>query len=308
MSWDDTQAAIAAAQAAYVGGSTAAASGDDSPQVYMGRTGGQTAGVTVRGPDPTVRPRRVSPISTRADTPEGQRPGDQGRVVSRSGQAIVTEDDIRTSDEAHGLMLAWHGTDKFTQWGQKLLGLGLIDAGDETSVEILDTAWQDAVDLSARFLASGKKITPWQAAELMDPSTAGGGSRYGSGGTGGGGFTGNRSSTSTSVDLTDPATAKAITNDTLSQALGRAARPEELTQFIQVINSAEKANPTVTSSTTRYDKGVDVSRSETKSGGLTGAGRSQMVLDRAQALPEYGAFQAASTYFNSLVSALDSPV
>jgi hypothetical protein len=152
-------------------------------------------------------------------------------------------------------------------------------------------------------LAAGKKITPWKAAELM--SQGGGDRRYGSSG---GAFTGNRSSTSTSVDLTDPATAKAIMNDRLSQALGRAARPEELSQFVQVLNSAERANPTVTTSNTRYDQGEAVSQSSTTSGGLTGAGRSQMVLDRAQALPEYGAVQAATTYFNATVDALDSPV
>ena len=301
--WDDTQSQITAAQAAYAGGSTAAASGDDSPQVYMGRTSGEPVDVTWGVKLPRARLPKGSSL---IDGDPNIRPP---RTVRKSVSTTFYPDDIRTSDEAHGLMLAWHGTDRFTQWGQKLLGLGLIDAGDETSVEILDAVWQDAVDLAARFLTAGKKVTPWKAAELMAKSGSGGsGSRYGSGGTGGGGFTGNRSSTSTSVDLTDPATAKAITNDTLSNALGRAARPEELSQFIQVINTAERASPTVITSNTRYDKDREVSRSETKSGGLTSAGRSQMVLDRAQALPEYGAFQAASTYFNAMTDALRSPV
>jgi len=297
--WDDAQSQIAAAQAAYAGGGTATASGGDSPQVYMGRTGGETVGVTVRGRDPSVRTPRRQPGLAAAYAQHG---GDPGAIVSRSGQAIVTEDDIRTSDEARGLVLAWHGTDEFDRWGKKLLDLGLIDAGDEASVEILDAVWQDAVDLAARFLSAGKKVTPWKAAELM---AQGGAGRYGSSG---GAFTGNRSSTSRSVDLTDPATAKAITNDALSQALGRAARPEETAQFLQVINSAERANPTVTTTNTRYDKGVEVGGSSTRSGGLTDEGRTQMVTDQAQAMPEYGAYQAATVYFNSLVDALDSPV
>ena len=293
---DDTQASIAATQAAWRNGSTAAASGDDVSYVYWGAPGHST-----QIPITRTRTRRNVPGSTAIPELEGQHVTYQERVDSHPGVAL--QEDYRIADEVRGQVLAWQGTDEFDRWGQKLLGFGLIDPGDETSVVILDAVWQDAVDLSARFLAAGKKVTPWAAAEFLDEG--GGSSRYGSSG---GAFTGNRSSTSTSVDLTDPATAKAITNDTLSNALGRAARPEELSQFIQVINTAEKASPTVTSSNTRYDKGEEVSRSETRSGGLTSAGLSQIVLDRAQALPDYGAYQAATTYFNSLVSALDSPV
>ena len=296
MSWiDDTMSAVAAAA------TTATTAQADDPQVYMGSLGPEQISVTAT----TSRP--LTPAEVRRSGPIGMdttlRPP---KRTSNTHSAVRYPDDIRTVDEVKGQVLAWHGTSEFDRWGKRLLGLGLIDAGDETSVEILDAVWQDAVDLSARFLAAGKKVTPWKAAELLSQGAgAGNGSRYGSSG---GAFTGNRSSTSRSVDLTDPATAKAITNDSLSQALGRAARPEELAQFLQVINSAERANPTVTSSNTRYDKGEAVSQSSTTSGGLTSAGRSQMVTDRAQALPEYGAFQAASTYYNALVSALDSPV
>ena len=296
MSWiDDTMSAVAAAA------STASTAQAGDPQVYMGSLGPEQISVT------SITSRPLTQAEVRRSGPSGMdttlRPPKQ---TANTHSAVRYPDDIRTVDEAKGQVLAWHGTSQFDRWGKRLLGLGLIDPGDETSVEILDAVWQDAVDLAARFLASGKKVTPWKAAELMAQSgTSGGGSRYGSSG---GAFTGNRSSTSRSVDLTDPATAKAITNDSLSQALGRAARPEELSQFLQVINSAERASPTVTSSNTRYDNGEAVSQSSTTSGGLTSAARSQMVTDRAQGMPEYGAYQAASTYFNSLLDALDSPV
>lgn len=296
MGWiDDTMAAVAAAS-----GSAATQSGDKPVEyVYYGDRGRSTQ-------IPIVETRTRRNVRGNATIPEfdGGRVTYQERVGSRPG--VEMQEDIRIADEVRGQVLAWHGTPAFDRWGSTLLKLGLIDAGDEASVEILDAVWQDAVDLSARFLAAGKKVTPWKAAELMASGTGtGNGGRYGSSG---GAFTGNRSSTSRSVDLTDPATAKAITNDALSQALGRAARPEEAAQFLQVINSAERASPTVTTSNTRYEADKPVSESSTTSGGLTSAGRSQMVTDRAQALPEYGAFQAASTYYNALVSALDSPV
>jgi len=296
MSWiDDTMSAVAAAA------STASTAQAGDPQVYMGSLGPEQISVT----STTSRP--LTPAEVRRSGPSGMdttlRPP---KRTSNTHSAVRYPDDIRTVDEAKGQVLAWHGTSEFDRWGKRLLGLGLIDPGDETSVEILDAVWQDAVDLAARFLASGKKVTPWKAAELMAQSgTSGGGSRYGSSG---GTFTGTRSSTKPSVDLTDPETAKAITNDALSRALGRAARPEEAAQFLQVINSAEKSNPTLTTTNTRYDKGVEVGGSSIRSGGVTDAGRTQMVTDQAQEMPEYGAYQAASTYFNAMVDALGSPV
>src|SRR5665647_1550037 len=295
--WNDTAEAIAASQTAWLGGGSAALQSGGKPveYVYYGDHGSST-----RIPITETRTRRNVPGSTIIPEMQGKRVTYQKRVGDRPG--VEMQEDIRIADEVRGQVLAWHGTDEFDRWGKKLLNLGLIDPGDETSVEILDAVWQDAVDLAARFLSAGKKVTPWKAAELM---AQGGAGRYGSSG---GAFTGNRSSTSRSVDLTDPATAKAITNDALSQALGRAARPEETAQFLQVINSAERANPTVTTTNTRYDKGVEVGGSSTRSGGLTDEGRTQMVTDQAQAMPEYGAYQAATVYFNSLVDALDSPV
>ena len=293
---DSTSAAIAAAD-----GSAPAAdlTKEESRPVYMGSLSGYPISVTVTDKEP----RGHFPGDTQ--TVDGDKSIRPSRYVKHTlGPTFYKrDDDVRTVAEVRGLVLAWHGTDKFTQWGKKLLDLGLIDAGDETSVEILDAVWQDAIDLSARFTVSGKKVSPWEAAGLLDPGTYGG--RYGSSG---GAFTGNRSSTSRSVDLTDPETARAITNDALSRALGRTARPEEAAQFLQVINSAEKSNPTLTTTNTRYDKGVEVGGSSIRSGGVTDAGRTQMVTDQAQEMPEYGAYQAASTYFNAMVDALGSPV
>jgi len=296
--WNDTAEAIAASQTAWLGGGSAALQSGGKPveYVYYGDHGSST-----RIPITETRTRRNVPGSTIIPEMQGKRVTYQKRVGDRPG--VEMQEDIRIADEVRGQVLAWHGTDAFGRWGKTLLDLGLIDPGDEGSVEILDAVWQDSVDLAARFLAAGKKVTPWKAAELL--AQGGGDRHYGSSG---GAFTGTRSSTKPSVDLTDPLTAKAIMNDELSRALGRAARPEELTQFVQVLNAAENANPTVTTTNTRYDKGVEVGGSSTRSGGLTAAGRTQMVTDRAQAMPEYGAYQAASTYFNAMTDALNSPV
>lgn len=208
--------------------------------------------------------------------------------------------------------LAWiyqvQGTKEYDRWGDKLVELGLIDEGDNRNFAVLDDWWQQVIDYTAKFTAVGKRLTPWQVVELMAATGASGSGGSGGSGGGDGAFTGRRTATSTSVDLTDPATAKALVNRTLSQILGRNANDDEVAAFRSAINSAEQASPTVTNTTTEYADGVATSQSSTTSGGLTDAGRQQMVMDDAMQKPEYGAYQAASTYFNAMTQAIQSPV
>jgi hypothetical protein len=248
-----------------------------------------------------------------------------GRTTGRKTETapgVILTDDVRPADDVAGMVAEWYGTPAFDRWGQHLLKLGLIDPGDETSFEILDEAWRDAVALASRFPPS-KRITPFEAARLM-AKTGGAAARSGGGRGGGGGsrygtareaaFTGARTVTSRqqNVDLTDPKTARAIANDALSQYLGRAATDEEITAFTASINAAERANPTVTDTTTtaNYVEGEQTSQSSssTTSGGVTAAARNQIVADAAMQKPEYGAYQAASTYWNALLQSIGAPV
>jgi hypothetical protein len=218
----------------------------------------------------------------------------------REMRSVVTDE---TLDEgsARNLIYAWYGTDKFSQWAQTLMSLGIIGEDEQSDIQALSAVWNDAVDLSIAMSVNGRKVSPWDAVKALAESKS-----YKA--AGGGSFTGTRTSTSTSIDLTDPATAKAIVNDALSQRLGRAATEEELATLRGVLNAAERAAPTVTTSSTTYQDGDAVSQSSTTSGGLTGAGRQQLILDEAMQKPEYGAYQAATTYFNALMQAVQSPV
>ena len=241
---------------------------------------------------------------------------DRSRTERKTIGRINTEaDNVAEIDAVRGQVFEWYGTDDFAKWGRHLLSLGLVAEEDVSNIEVLDEAWQDALEMAGRMYSSGKRITPWEAASLLASGSgagryggSGGSGRRGGGGAADGPFTGRRRSSATSVDLTDPATAKALLSDTLAQKLGRAPNESELAQFTAVLNSAERANPTTTTTDTDYVEGVATSQSSTTSGGLTGAGRQQMAADEAMKKPEYGAFQAATTYYNAMVAALGSPV
>ena len=187
------------------------------------------------------------------------------------------------------------------QVGDYLVSVGYLPASKAHDYNSLRTAWNDVIEQGAAFTAAGKFLTPKDVAKLMARGSD-------SSGSGSGGYTGTKSATSKSVDLTDPETAKAMVNDILSNALGRAALPEELATFRQTLNAAEKANPVTTTTTGTYQDGDQVSQTSTRSGGLDSAGKQQVLLDEAKKTPEYGAYQAARMVLGWLGQAIAAPV
>lgn len=224
-------------------------------------------------------------------------PGGVGGFAPTPG---VDNSTHKSLSEAQGEFYRWSDSER-NKWGDYLLSLGLIDEGDERNYVALKGAWDDVIGEAANFTAAGKRITPWQVAALVAGGSAQGGGKAK-------GFTGSKSQTSLSVDLTDPETAKALVNNVLSKQLGRAATPEEMESFRNSLSAAERANPTSTTSTTQYANGDATAQSSTTTGGLSGAGKEQVLQDQAMLKPEYGAYQAATTYFQALASAMGSPV
>ncbi len=193
------------------------------------------------------------------------------------------------------------------KWAQHLVNLGLIDEDEALDYQTIRDLWVEVVDETALLTAAGKKLNPWQVASLLAGGEEGAARRRAAR-EADKPFTGTRTSTARQVDLTDPKTAKSLINGVLADALGRAANPEELQSFLSVLNAAERANPATQTTNTTYQDGVAVSSSSTTAGGLTNAGRQELLLEKAQALPEYGAVQAATTYYNALLQAVQSPV
>lgn len=106
---------------------------------------------------------------------------------------------------------------------------------------------------------------------------------YGGGGGGGGG--------SSSVDLTNPTTARGLLTQTMQAALGREPSPDEIRDFIKVLNKKQTNNPVT----------IDASGDAVvRSGGVDPG---VIALDYVTAMPEYDEYRG-NQYFQTFMSAL----
>lgn len=275
-------------------------------RVYVGGTGSTSVRVPI---STTIRPNTTGASNRQRLDGGSAAPRSTRSKKTETAPGVQIVNDLRPTDELRGKVYEWYGTPAFDRWGDHLVKLGLIDEEDARNLAVLDDVWQDVLEYSEKLTGAGHRKTPFQVAELLAGAGAAGGSGRGGGGSGASApFSGVKRTRSTNVDLTDPATARAIVHDSLSSMLGRRATDEELRKFTGLINAAERGNPTVTETATTYQDGDAVSQSSTTTGGLTATGRQQLVEEDAMALPEFGAYQAASTYFNALLGSIGSPV
>lgn len=192
----------------------------------------------------------------------------------------------------------------------------------------IQSAWQNLVQSSILFnqnLKPGEKA--WTPDDVMDSWSSSKG-KYGTQQQGDWIFdvaTGERikyvgprtkTSKATQVNLSSPEEVQALVTQTLQQALGRAPTAKELANFKSTISGYEQAHPQVATTTTTLSdediaraqaSGGDVwsqasQQSTQTSGGASDAARAQLVQGEAQGTPEYGKYQAGTTYFNALLS------
>lgn len=154
--------------------------------------------------------------------------------------------------------------------------------------------WEAAGAESAKLASVGRYLTPWQIIMMRAGGTAGsGGSGSGSYSTsgGGGGGGGSSTTTTTSVNITDPQTAKALTDTIFQAALGREPTKDEYSAYVKALNAAERANPTTTTTTV---SGSSVS--STTSGGLDSLGAQRLLTKRAERTPESQAYRTNNVF------------
>jgi len=192
----------------------------------------------------------------------------------------------------------------------------------------IQSAWQNLVQSSILFnqnLKPGEK--PWSPNDVMNTwaNTKG---KYGTQQKGDWIFdvatgerikyVGRRTKTTkaTQVNLSSPEEVQALVTQTLQQALGRAPTAKELANFKSTISGYEQEHPQVATTTTTLSdediaraqaSGGDVwsqasQQSTQTSGGASDVARAQLVQTAAQGTPEYGKYQAGTTYFNALLS------
>lgn len=121
---------------------------------------------------------------------------------------------------------------------------------------------------------------------------------------------GAKTSTSTSYDISDPNTAKAILDNVLQAFTGRnVPKPQELTGFQAALNAYEQANPS-TDTTTSNSDGTQTDTQNAGSSAINAAGKSQLAQDWLMKNEgnQVASHQVATQYYQAALSALDAPV
>lgn len=116
--------------------------------------------------------------------------------------------------------------------------------------------------------------------------------------------TGKRTTTRTSTNIQKSSNldARAMMDTAARALLGRKATDEESGKLLAALNRMESENPEVTTTTQEEDMyGQILGQNSVTSGGVSAQARQQMAQQEAEANPEYGAYQAATTYMGSLM-------
>lgn len=177
------------------------------------------------------------------------------------------------------------------------------DAGlDVKSFDDVNSVWQSLVERAAKTftISEGeKKVTPWDVLDLIEreDESANGALREDEN------FT--HVSTSKSVQDISEGEAWATLQSNLSRMLGRDPSDQEVRDFTHRMNSLAARNPAISKTISTYKDGrLTNSTTREVESGFTADDMMQDSYEQAQANPEYGAFQAASTYYNAAISAL----
>jgi len=150
--------------------------------------------------------------------------------------------------------------------------------------------WGNYAAQAAQYYAQGKKLTPWdilakdreqREAYMNTPRSV--------------------TQTSTSYDMSTREDAHAIFLQSAQSLLGRDPTKAEITAFQKALNAYEKANPTTTTTTTNYMGDTVTGQSSTTKGGVKEGARQLMAMEDIKKDPEYGAYQAATTYFDAMM-------
>lgn len=202
--------------------------------------------------------------------------------------------------EALSLFYEWDEGER-REWGEYLVSIGRIDEEDAGNFQVLKSEWVTALEEAAQFSAAGKKVSPWDSAKLLagvsglaDQDVK---------------FNGTKSYTRKERNLANPADARELIREVVRDQIGRAPTEEEYQAFLSVLNEAQQANPSVVTDVDTFVNGEAVSTDTTTQSGIGSAGLAGIVRDQARQMPDYGAYQAATRLWNSLLNdIINAPV
>jgi len=222
-----------------------------------------------------------------------------GPIIKGSGQPPVGAVGVTTTGQGVGLQTVSQLTGQYYSWDtktkDKFLAHAELAGYDTRNMKDgqLASLWGQYVQQAAAYYSQGRTVTPWdimtkdgaqREAYLRTPRTV--------------------TQKSTQYDLSTEGDARAIFYTAAQQLLGRDPTKSEVGSFQKALNAMERANPTVTTTTSNYVGDTLQSQESTSQGGVKEGARQMEAMDVAKAKPEYGAYQAATTYFDAMMEML----
>ena len=190
-------------------------------------------------------------------------------------------------------------TNMYYQWSQQQQNAfraryALVDT---TALQATDAqmanAWASLVNQSAAYGAAGQQVSPWDILAKDIASNGGGKGKAGK----------DFSRTISTEATTSRPDANAVFTAAAQSLLGRAPTADELSGFYNNLHSLELANPLVKTINYHYLPGQSFYPSEDitkQTGGVSQAAQQNLALQQAKENPEYGAYQASTTYMGAL--------
>lgn len=223
---------------------------------------------------------------------------------------VGEKDKTMTESQAIASMANW-SPEELSKWKDTLVHAGLLKPGKNVTYAQLQAQWANAVqDAAQAYTVSGKQVTPYDIVDIMGTVNGAGGT---TGGLAAGSVPGGTKQTETdrTVDHVSNEEASQILRNAFEQAVGRAPTDTEVEEFANRLHTAIRQNPTVTKTTATMDANGNVTRNVDSEGGFGSGGvggfANSMAQQDAMADPEYGAYQASTTYFSALLNAIKSP-
>jgi len=225
--------------------------------------------------------------------------GNTGRYV---GSIFESQDRLLPVSQAEMEIYSW-SDDERRQWGKRLYGAGLLSDPNDFDGQL--KAWSYAVKQAAGFNNSSnaayKKLTPWGVLDILEQQ---------------GSFDEARAardkamqpttSTSRSINaIPDRSDAEVAIKTLFREQLGRDPESGELDRYTSMMLSKMRADPGGTTTTSTSNPVTGQSTSTSKS--TAGFNPTSMLEDKVKGDPEWGAYQAATVYFNALQGAIGAP-
>jgi len=274
--------------------------GEAPPDLYSAMSRQAQSTATAAGPsskDPAVflgyknNPAATTPTLGVPYAPGYKQPGSMFVAGSPGSFATSTPGRVADFGTVSSVTAQFYSWDQATK--DKFLAQAALAGYDTSNMKDgqLAALWGNYVTQAAQYYGSGVAVTPWDIMakdraqrEAAQPRSV--------------------TQKSTSYDLSTFGDARAIFYTAAQQLLGRDPTKAEATSFQAALNKMERANPTITTTTSNYLGQELQSQNSTTEGGVKEGARQMEAMDMAKAKPEYGAYQAATTYFDALMNTI----